>query len=255
MRNVALCLLCLLHPLQVKSADTSDCKLGINLFAANISWENNYSNDKYDNLGKAYYLIPNFEKKFRYISLKLNTNLCFSQLDGPDGLTITCPDDDIDSGFKTKMYINNIVLGSGYNILRYLILSINMRYTFLKIIGDHEFGSLKYNYSEKGFLFGPSMNVKLPINKSTMYFDFYYYNGELNTDYKAASFSRTFRNNLTLNLYTAEIGIKIPIYQSISFGLSVKTEYYDRKGESYFYNPVDSKINGMILTVDYNFIN
>jgi hypothetical protein len=244
-------------PLNVFSEDRVGLKLGIEIFTAYTKWENNYTKVEFDNLGPGLFISPKVKKQFGSLFFTADVTLSYFHFNGPDGLTITGPDIDTDSGFRSRMSRRDLLFEVGYNFFKFISLSMHLKYNFLKLDGDHKLASQKYEYIEQGFLYGPAIMVKLPIKKLIFFTDISYLTGVLNTDYNPAYYARSRKNQIYSKLFVGRLGLLIPVGKTLDLGFSYKSEYYYKSAKSpayeFSYNPTDLWIQGFATTVIYSF--
>lgn len=185
--------------------------------------------------------------------------ISYSRFNGPDGLTITGPDIDIDTNFNSIMLKKDFSLRVGHNLLKYFNLSFIVRYNHLKLDGKHQVVDLNYKYIEKGFLLGPSLKTRLTLQKTALFFDISYLVGNLSTDYHPASYGRVriLKNAIKSKLFIGEFGLLIPISSSLDWTLKYKSElYFKSPGASQdelLYNPTDVWFQGLATSFAYHF--
>lgn len=247
-------------PPTVSSEDKPGLTLGIEIFTAYTYWENEYTKEKFDNLGPGLFITPKLKKQFGQVFFTIDVTLSRFHFMGPAGLTITGPDYDIDSGFRSRMNRRDILFRAGYKFLKLFALSLDLKYNFLKLDGDHKVPGLRYEYLEKGFLFGPALNAKQPIGKSTLFFDVSYLAGHLNTEYlntyipiPRAGISE---NQINSRLFIGGLGILIPLGKTLDLSFFYKFGYEVKNAKSsiyeFYYNPTDLWFQGLATGVTYD---
>ena len=255
--SIAILILLLIFPPCTYSKDGEGLTLTIEAIPSYIFWESTYPN-RLENLG--FHLIGNlrlnYRKQFGKLFIKTELPLSYTQFNGPDGLTRTCPDDDIDVGFQSTMRREDLALMTGYDILKILSLSVIVRYSHLKLSGNHPYSFLMFEYNESGFLFGPGVTGRLPVKKLGIYFNLSYLLGHLNTKYKPASFPNTYHDKMNVSVFLGEFGISIPIKKTIKIGFAYRTENYIRNfvSDSDYsrYNPTDALLQGFVIRFVYH---
>ncbi len=171
-------------------SQTIDNSIGLNVFNSFTLWENPYPEGGYDNLGIGTYLSPTYKMNINKYFIQLDFMLSYFHFIGPDSLTRTFSDNDVDFGFHSHMNRNDIGIKVGYNLLDNLTLLIESKYIYLQIKGSvdrTEIIQSPFDYIERGFLLGPGINLNYPEKSSNSYFSLSasYLMGNLNYTYNS----------------------------------------------------------------------
>lgn len=258
--SIGILILLLIFPPYIHSKEGAGLSLTIEVVPSYIFWENRYLNEKLEDLGL--HLIGNlklnYRKQFGKLYFQTKLPLSYTRFNGPDGLTLTTPDHDIDAGFRSTMRREDLALITGYDILKILSLSAIVRCSHLKLSGNHRYSSLMFEYNESGILFGPGATGRIPTRKLIIYFDVSYLLGRVNTKYQPAlSFSNTRHNKMDISVFLGEFGVSIPIKKSMKIGFAYRSEYYFRSPVShnsdYSHRATDTLIQGVVISFRYLF--
>jgi hypothetical protein len=228
--------------------------IGINIHKTFTFWEN-YSKD-YDDLGLSINYKPEFEVNCDKYLIRIEYLFGKQKFVGPNDLTKTWPDDDIDVGFNSKMNRNEMSLSLGYIInesLRCYLQIQNIGMEINGILNQYFENQLNhFSYIEKGILIGPLIKYDYPTYKSRSFLStsFSYLIGNLDYDYKTHRIKVREKNIIETQSLSFEIGYNYNIYQNLFLGIYLDSNYlfkykyfYDHKFSSniWFYG-----INGNI---------
>jgi len=211
------------------SQHQNNYSIGINIYKTFTLWEN-YSKD-YDDLGSSINYKPEFEVNYDKYFIQLEYLFGIQKFIGPNDLTKTGPDHDIDFGFKSKMNRNEIGVSFGYEIYK------NLRCYFqIKDIGSEINGKLDQNYEyqlnhfrykENGILFGPEIKFDYPTynTKSFLSARFSYLIGNINYDYKTHTPKERIKNRIETQSLSFEIGYNYNVYSTLFLGIYLDSNY------------------------------
>lgn len=226
--------------------------IGLNVFNTFSFWET--GNLHYDNLGFGTFFSPFYKYKSNNVYFQSELVLSSFDFTGPDELTETGPDDDVDLKFDSELQRSDIGFQIGYSIFNSINLSFSTKYFYMFIKGDHKFneGSQRpFNYTEKGFLFGPGIVINLPNNNSKSFFQFsmFYLIDHLNYSYLShrRDEREPYKNKIDIQLLTADIGYNSPIVKDFQLGISLKTEYSFKTRYAY-----SNKYNADLWFIGFN---
>ncbi len=227
------------------SKEIRNNSVGLCVFNSYTFWENSYSKEKFDNLGIATFISPTLKMKLNYFHFKLDFTSSHFNFKGPDGLTITGPDDDIDTGFDSNMRKNDLGLEIGYSFFNYVNLSIKSNYIYMHIKGDND---QKFNWQtpfsfvEKGVILGPGISLNFPKNNSKSYIilSMFYLQGRLNNTYdghRLAKYKEK-KNYFDTQLLSANLSFNIHLKANLLFHVSLKSDYFykEKQEQNYKYS-------------------
>ena len=224
------------------SKEVRNNSIGLNVFNSYTFWENSYSKEKFDNLGIGTFISPTFKMKLNNFYFKFDFMLSHFNFIGPDGLTITGPDDDIDTGFDSNMRRNDLGLQIGYSLFNYVNLSIESKYIYMHIKGDNgqKFNwQTPFNYVEKGIILGPGISLNFPKNNSKSYItlSIFYLQGRLDYTYDGHRLAKYKANkdNFDTQLLSANLGFNIHLKTNLLFSVSLKSDYFFKKKQEHDY--------------------
>ena len=181
---------------------------------------------------------------------------------GPDELTETGPDFDIDSGFKSKMRRNDLGLQVGYNLLDFISFSLVSKYFYMNIKGDIDpktISQYPFSYTEKGILVGPGINIHLLHNNSGSFFTIStsYLIGRLDYSYLShiIVYIRTpYENKIDTQLLLINTGYSFYLDTDLLLELSLESNYFFKiKHTEYDHYPEDLWFIGLNTSISYNF--
>ncbi|MGA9291780.1 MAG: hypothetical protein WBV81_04270 [Ignavibacteriaceae bacterium] len=218
--------------------------LGLNVFNSFAFWEDPYQKGGYDNLGIGTYLSPTYKMNINKYYFQLDFMLSYFHFIGPDGLTRTGPDDDIDFGFHSHINRNDLGIKVGYNLLDNLTLLIESKYIYLQIKGSvdrTEIIQSPFDYIERGFLLGPGINLNYPKKSSNSYFSLSasYLMGNLNYTYNSFNIQASaypIRDKITTQLLSTNLGYNIHLNSKFLLGVSLESNYFFKRKFTYDYN-------------------
>ena len=246
--------------IQPQAAHTSE-KTGFafeaEAYFAYAFWENNYAHEKSKSLGPGLFISPKMQKQLGRVTLAIDATLSAFRFNGPDGLTITGPDDDIDAGFRTRLSRRDLALQAGFDLPKFIHVSANASYHFFKLDGDHKAPGVRYEYLEKGILFGPALGMKRQLKKSTVFLDVSYLIGYFDTDYfNTSRSSRVSKNEINAKQFAGAFGVQFSFTKSCDLCFSYRFEYHARSPKSsiygFHYNVTDSWLHGLATTLRYS---
>ena len=246
----------LIMPSTVLSEGKVGLRFGMEILAAYTYWENDFSKERFDNLGPGLLISPESKKQFGRAFFAIDMTLGRFHYNGPDGLILTSSEDDIDTGFRSRMNKRDLLLRTGYDFLEFLGLSINLRRNFLKLNADHKTPGVRYEYLEKGLLLGPGLNARLPVERSMLFLEMSYLVGHLNTDYQNSITSpRVSRNRMNIQILAGSLGVLVPLGKAYKLGFLYKIEYQAKSAKSsiFKYNPTDLWFQGLATIIRYEF--
>lgn len=232
--NILFLLFVLLFSTKIYSQEENNNRVGLNIFNTLSYWEgSSYTKDRYDYLGIGTFFNPFYKYQYNKISFQLDLVLSNFPFTGPDELTETPTDDDADSNFDSNMKRSDIELQMGYSIFNSINLLFATKYYYMCIEGDNKFndGHQKpYNYTEKGILFGPGININLPNNNSESFVEIttIYLINKLNYSYLSHRIvvnREPYKNKIDVQLLTVNVGYNFHIVKNFQLGISLKTEY------------------------------
>ncbi|MBD3330770.1 hypothetical protein GF354_04545 [Candidatus Peregrinibacteria bacterium] len=219
--------------------------IGASVFNSYTFWENSYSKEKFDNLGIATFISPSFKMKLKDFYFKFDFTSSHFNFIGPDGLTITGPDNDIDTGFDSNMRRNALGLETGYNFFNYVNLSIKSNYIYMHIKGDND---QKFNWQtpfsfvEKGTIIGPGISLNFPKDNSKSYIilSMFYLQGRLNYTYdghRSAKYKEN-KDYFDTQLLSANLRFNIHLNANLLFHVSLKSDYFykEKQEQNYKYS-------------------
>jgi len=253
----ALFLLSVILPMNLSSSEKANTRIYLETFVARTFWENAYAKDGFDEFGPGLFVNLKLRQAFGNAFFEVFLTWHYSKINGPDGLTITGSDDDCDSYFRTRVERKDISFKLGYN-LGILGLSVNIKRNLLQLNGTHRiYQKLKYEYYDKGFMFGPGLSFSLPLKRMKILLELERLSGNLDTFYKAASKARPGRFKISSQLFDWKIGVRLPIAKSMDIDLCYKSENYYKEAKSWFdmfyFNPTDLWNYGLMATYSLHF--
>jgi len=216
--------------------------VGVNVFNSFSFWGNQYPEDSFENLGIGTFISPTYKMNLNNFHFQFSVMLSYFNFTGPDDLTRTGPDDDIDGGFDSYMNRNDIGFQIGYKLSDYINLALESKYIYLNIKGDSDYKftyQSPFSYNEKGFLFGPGINLNYPENNSNSFFTLstFYLIGELNYTYKShrSEIIEPYKNSIDSQLLSANIGYSFHINSNWLLGISLESDYFFKRKQAYDY--------------------
>ena len=235
---------------------------GIDLFAANCHWENPYSREIFDDLGLGIYLIPSIKVsvgKLNFYTSFLTGSFNFK---GPDALTITSPDHDIDTGYESNMKREDVNFLIGRKFYQIVELYFGLKYFHMNIEGELKWPEKKVmstlDYLEKGFLYGGIISNKLPLGKSPFLgvCSFGYFEGLLQGDYSINNLMMPYnaQKDIDAKLVKFNIGLGFQFHTQNEVIISYFSEFYYKEvhSDKYKYSS-DLRFRGIKIRLAHTF--
>lgn len=220
--------------------------VGLNVFNSFTLWESPYPEKSYDNLGIGTYLSPTYKMNVSKFFFQVDFMLSYFHFIGPDDLTRTFSDDDVDFGFHSYMNRNDLGIKAGYNLINNLTLLIESRYIYLQIEGSvdrPEIIQSPFDYIERGLLLGPGINLCYPEKSSDSYFSLSvsYLTGNINYTYNSFRIQASaypLRDKITTQLLSIKSGYNIHLSPEFLLGISLESTYFFKRKfiDNYNYN-------------------
>ena len=238
---------------------------GLNTYIANVSWENLYfRDDKFDNLGTGLFYSPylGFEKNRLYAHISMTKS--FFDFNGPDGLTATGPDDDLDAGLDSEMQRDDIAASIGYQVFSCTNIFFTVKHFRMKINGDTYYSESMWSqmdYLEKGMLYGGGLIRRIYIGKSGLYstFSVSYLTGTLVADYTFGTKNaprKIYYNgeDISTKILSFKVGLGYKITSHFLIDVSYLYEYFSKDNEPYSSNlDSDIRYHGLNINMAYSF--
>ncbi|MBN2031419.1 hypothetical protein JW824_14390 [bacterium] len=216
--------------------------VGLNVLNSFIFWGNRYPEGSFDNLGIGTFITPICKVDLKNFIFHFNFMFGYLNFTGPNDLTRTGPDDDIDIGFDSNMNRNDLRIQIGYRLSNYINLFIESKYMYLRIKGDSDYKfdwQSSFNYIEKGILLGPGINLNYPEKNSNSFFtlSLSYLIGGLNYNYNSHRLKdeKTYNDNIETQLFSANIGYNFHINKNWLLGISLESNYFFKIKHAYKY--------------------
>jgi hypothetical protein len=219
--------------------------IGLSVFNSYTFWENSYSKEKFDNLGIATFISPTLKMKLNNFHFKLDFTSSHFNFKGPDGLTITGPDNDIDTGFDSNMRRNDLGLEISHCFFNYVKLSIKSNYIYMNIKGDNDqkfSWQTPFRFVEKGIILGPGISLNFPKDNSKSYIilSMFYRQGRLNYTYDGHGLAKYKENKdyFDTQLLSTNLSFNIHLKANLVCHVSLKSDYFykDKQEQNYKYS-------------------
>jgi hypothetical protein len=241
------------------SQEGRNMAFGINVFNAYTFWQNPYFQEEYDNLGIGTFINPTFKMKSNNLNFTFDFTFSHFNFVGPDVLTRTGPDNDVDTGFESNMRRSDFGLQIDHNLYKIINISIASKYVYMHIQGDNnqKFESQStYNYIDKGIMIGPGIILNFPNNTSKLHttLSVLYLFGTLSNTYDDHGLAKNnaIKRKYDTQLLSAELGLNVHLKTNLMLYVSLKSDlYHKKKQESYYKCNSDLFLVGVNIGIFY----
>ncbi|NOY59638.1 MAG: hypothetical protein GXO75_12030 [Calditrichaeota bacterium] len=248
----AILLFSLLYQNIAISGEKNHFQIGSNFLGAKCHWENLYSNEIFDDLGWGFYYSPFVNFKIEKFLLHFSFLKGDFDFIGPDALTITWPDDDLDRGFHSNLNRKNINIMAGYDANPYLKILYGVKYFNLFVSGHLNESS--FRYSEKGLMYGLIINNKINLIKEKLdnIYSFGFFAGPLKAKY-AISPKTNYNYDVVNKLVEFKIGFDLKINDNMHCTIQHTSDLYFREVtyKSGYKRTADLRFFGVIIGIFY----